>query len=123
MQNLQGGISVRSSSLKMIDAGIANPREYRDELINEWYVRSDYLTHVQIYIVREAIPADVFFRIKDGELTIQNKQYSVTWINPPSACREAKNLLISLRFCKYLGHGFALIKILRGEAEYERLQF
>lgn len=115
---------MKSSSIKMVDAGIADPRGYRDELINEWYMREDYAAHLTVYILRETRPELLFFHIKDGELFLGNKSYSIVWINPPSACREANRLLISLRYCSYLERGYALVKILQGSNhDYERLEY
>lgn len=114
---------MKSSSLKMIDAGISNPREYRDELTNEWYPRPDYREHLEIFVLCETEPALLFFALKDGDIIVKGKSYSVTWINPPSKCREAKFLLVSLRYCRYLERGFALVKVLQGSNKYMELEY
>lgn len=103
----------------MLEAGIANPREYRDALIHDWFLRPDYIKHLDLHILRETKPADFFFHAKDGELKVQNKSYSIVWVNSPALIRQAKLALVSLRYCKYLDRGYALVKVLQDADNHE----
>lgn len=110
---------MKSSSLKMVEAGITNPREYRDALIHDWFLDGKYVKHLDIHVLRETPPSQFFFHLKDGELIVKGKSYSVVWINSPTMCREVPIILVSLRYCKYLDRGYALVKILRDSNKHE----
>jgi hypothetical protein len=107
----------------MINSGIADPRHYRDALIHEWYLQSDYREKLSVFILKETTKELFFFNIKDGELKIKGKQYSITWINSPSVCRENTFLLVSLRYCPLLERGYALVQVLKGDGQYEQLEY
>lgn len=110
---------MKSSSLKLIDAGIHNPREYRDALIHDWYLCIDYVQHLETYVLRETMPSEFYFHLKDGELLVKGRSYSVIWVNSPAAIKEVPYILISLRYCKYLERGYALVKILKDASKHE----
>jgi hypothetical protein len=114
---------MKSSSLKMLDAGIANPREYRDMLVHDWFIREDYIKFLDIYLLRETTPAKLFFHMKDGELKVGGKYYSITWLNSPAKIRESGVVLVSLRYCRFLERGYALVKILQGDSEFPTLEY
>jgi hypothetical protein len=116
---------MKSSSIKLaLEAGIPNAREYRDALIHEWYLQPQYSEKLDIYVLRETTPEKLFFHLKDGELLVNGKSYSVTWINGTRACREANYLLVSLRYCRHLERGYALVKVLQGTSvEYLQLDY
>ena len=114
---------MKSSSLRMIDAGIPDPRDYRDSVIHDWNLSDNYVKHLQVFIIRESTPAKLFLHLKDGELKIKQKYYSVIWVNPPETVREAEIVLVSLRFCKFLDRGYALVKILKGDGKFEELEY
>lgn len=117
---------MKSSSLRLLEEGIENPREYRDMLIHDWFLRSDYADKLEIHILKETKPSELFFHLSDdGELLIRGRSYSVTWINSPAKVREAEFALVSLRFCKFLNRGYALIKVLQDPQnhEFEKLEY
>lgn len=101
---------MKSSSLKMIDAGISNPREYRDALIHEWHLKEEYRRHLVVFMLRYTTPQSFFRFMKDGELTIARKSHSVTWINHPNIIRGADRILVSVRYCGMLDRGYVLVK-------------
>lgn len=110
---------MKSSSLKMIDAGIADPRVYRDALIHDWFLPESMTKHLKVYILTETTPAQLFFNTRDGELKVKDKTYSLIWLNSPATVREARLVLVSLRFCKYLNRGYALVKLLQDPDNHE----
>lgn len=114
---------MKSSSLQMMDAGIPDPRDYRDNIIHEWYLTQNYIEKLSIYILRETPKEEFFFNVHDGELKVKGKLYSITWNNSPSKCREAKILLVSLRYCPFLDRGYALVRILKGNTQYQQLEY
>lgn len=114
---------MKSSSIKMIDAGISNPREYRDSLIHDWELKPEYIEHLGMYILRETRPSTFFFHLKDGELTVKGRQYSIVWINSPKEIREAQHLLLSLRYCRFLERGYVLVKVLQGDGTFVELEY
>lgn len=120
---LEGAITMKSSSIKLVDAGIPNPSNYRDSLIHDWYLKDEYKDKLSIFILRETTKELFFFNVKDGELLVQGKQYSITWVSSPSACREHTFLLVSLRYCPHLDRGYALVQVLKGNGQYETLEY
>jgi len=114
---------MKSSSLRLLKEGIDNPRIYRDCLIHEWYLQPQYIEKLDIYILRETTPEKLFFNLKDGELKIKGKLYSVTWMNSPKEVRDSEVLLLSIRYCIFLERGYALIKVLKGDTTYDILEY
>lgn len=118
---------MKSSSLKLIkDAGVASPSEYRDNLIHNWYLSEEYSKHLTMHILRETESLDFFKHFsKDGELQVKEHFYSVTWINSPATIRKNKYCLVSLRYCPYLGRGYALVKVLfdSDKSEFPKLEY
>jgi hypothetical protein len=110
---------MKSSSLKLVEAGIPNPREYRDAIIHDWYLNEDHIKHLDLHILRETRPSDFFFHVKDGELKVKGRSFSVIWVNSPAIIREAAFILISLRYCKHLERGYALVKVLKDAPNHE----
>lgn len=107
----------------MIDAGIPNPREYRDALIHDFHLDAKHQKFLKQYFLAEAMTRDLFMHIKDGELHIKKKSYSVIWIEPPSKVRDASVALVSLRWCDHLNRGYVLVKILRGDGQFSSLEY
>lgn len=114
---------MKSSSLKMMDAGIKEPAFYRDSLIHNWYLDTDYQRHLKLYVLAETTPGQFFLNFKDGELIVKKRSYSVTWIDSPAVCRDTDFLLVSLRYCEHLKRGYALVKVLRGEGKFNELEY
>lgn len=116
---------MKSSSIKLVqEAGIPEPNKYRDALIHNWYLDDDYRKALEQYFLRETTPEELFFHIdRDGELLIQGRSYSITWINGAKAIRESLQCLVSIRYCKYLNRGYALIKTKDGDFTNERLEY
>lgn len=114
---------MKSSSLKMIDSGIKDPRAYRDALVHDFYVPEEYQKHLKMYLLAETHVGQMFLNIKDGELTVKNRQYSITWLDSPAIVRENSYALVSLRWCDYLHRGYALVKVLRGEGKFQTLEY
>lgn len=110
---------MKSSSLKLLDAGIEKPREYRDAIIHDWYLSSTYVSHLETHILRETRPSEFYFHMRDGELIVKGRSYSVIWINSPASIKEVPYILISLRYCRYLERGYALVKILKDSSKHE----
>lgn len=118
---------MKSSSLKstaaLAEMGV-DPSKYRDALIHEWYLQGEYAQHLEVYILRESSTETFFFHTKDGELTVKGKPYSVTWINSPAVIRQSyAHVLISLRYCRFLGRGYALVKGLEGEKVFDKMEY
>ena len=115
---------MKSSSLRLIDSGIKDPRAYRDSLVNDWSLPDEYTSKLGIYIQKETTPEAFFFHLKDGELKVKNKLFSVTWVNSPGTVREAKYVVVSLRYCNMLDRGYALVKTIKGDtAQFDRLEY
>jgi hypothetical protein len=115
---------MKSSSIRLAEqAGIPNAREYRDALIHEWYLQPHFADNLEIFVLRVTEPKDLFFHIRDGELLIGGRSYSITWVNGAKHCREANELLVSLRYCRYLERGYALVKLCVGDHNHERLEY
>jgi hypothetical protein len=112
---------MKSSSLRK--AGIENPRLYRDALIHDWELAPEFISHLNVYILRETTPEQLFFHLNYGEIIVQGKQYSVVWCSSPSEVRLAEYLLISLRYCPHLERGYALVKILKGNSQFDKLEY
>lgn len=115
---------MKSSSLKLVGQGISNPSDYRDALIHEWYLRKEYATNLAMYMLKET-PIELFqANSKDGELTVQGKKYSITWIHSPSKIKKAdtKRLLVSIRYCRDLDRGYVLVKLLE-TGQFEELEY
>lgn len=108
---------------KAFDAGVSDPRDYRDCVIHDWNLLPEYQKHLVVYVIAETTPADLFFHLKDGELFIKEKPYAVTWIDSPATARVSEILLVSLRFCKYMNKGYALVKTLRGHGQFKQLEY
>lgn len=115
---------MKSSSLKLAkELGLDNPREYRDALIHDWYLAPQFIEKLDIYILRESTPEKFFFNLKDGEVKVKGKLYSVTWCNSPVEVRQANFLLLSLRYCRHLERGYVLVKVLKGDTQYDTLEY
>jgi hypothetical protein len=113
---------MRSSSLKpLINAGIHNARAYRDKLINEWYLDKPIVDNLAEYFQRKIESKDLFNRIKDGNITVGNKEYNIIWINGPSVIRNHGKALMSFRYCPLLNIGYVLIKKLENGTDIETL--
>jgi hypothetical protein len=112
---------MKSSSLKLIKSGV-DPSHYRDALIHDWFLEDMYSKQLEIFILKETTPQEFFDNIKDGEVRIKGRNYSVIWINSPSASRRARRLLISIRFCGLLHRGYALVKILE-KGQFDTLEY
>jgi len=114
---------MKSSSLRLLKEGIDNPRIYRDCLIHEWYLQPQYKEKLDIYILRETTPEKFFFNLKDGELKVKGKLYSISWMNSPKEVREAAFILLSIRYCRHLERGYCLVKVLKGDTQYDILEY
>lgn len=114
---------MKSSSVKLFEAGIADPKHYRDAVTNEWKIPDVYTKYLTMYVIRETTPQELFFRIRDGILWVKDKGYQVVWVDYPNEARESPYLLISLRYCKFLDRGYALVKVLKGDAQFDRLEY
>lgn len=102
---------MKSSSLKMLKGEIPSPREYRDTLVHEWYL-PDWITaeHLSAFFVR-TLPASTLNNIiKDGEIIVAERSYSVIWLNGPAKIRRNGMCIMSFRYCKHLRSGYVLIK-------------
>lgn len=109
---------MNSSSLKIcIEAGIPSPREYRDALIHEWYLSPIHAEKLVTYILLSIKTKELDKRIEDGEFYIEDKKYSVVWIDRPTEVYNNDWALLSFRFCKYLQIGYVLVKVLKGNPE------
>lgn len=115
---------MKSSSLKLVDSGIANPSHYRDSLIHTWTLQDDYASHLQVYMLKETSVDDFLLHSKDGELFIQEKKYSLIYIHSPAKIKKAdsRRLLLSIRYCRDLDRGYALVKILE-VGNFDRLEY
>lgn len=113
---------MKSSSLKLIDAGIKEPAKYRDALIHSWYLPDEYSAHLEVYIQRETLTYLFFTHIQHGELSIAHKKYSITFIQPINKLKQYKRLLISIRYCRDLDRGYALVKGL-DSGQFENLVY
>lgn len=102
---------MRSSSLKLLlNAGIESPRDFRDKLIHEWFLLPEESKHLDEYFLT-AIPAKDFFElINEGELEWKNFLYQVIWIHKPVTVKHSGKAIVSFRYCKMLGCGYALVK-------------
>ena len=118
---------MKSSSLlkaaKELGFTLDDVRIYRDELIHNWYLNPTYQEKLIVYILRETTTEKFFFNLKDGELRVKGKAYSVIWLNTPDTVKKASILLLSLRYCKYLDRGYAIVKVLLGDSEYSELEY
>lgn len=106
---------MKSSSLRMIDGGIGDPSKYRDAVIHDWNLAPEYRKHLTLFKILETTAPALFFHLRDGELSVRGKSYSVIWLNSPQTIRESPRILVSLRYCKYLERGYALVMVLKGE--------
>lgn len=114
---------MKSSSLRLLkEANIQSPSEYRDSLIHAWALKEAYRKNLSIYLLRETTPEKFFFHMKDGELRIQGKLYSITWINSPKEVRECSIIVVSLRYCRILDRGYALVQTLK-EGQFDALEY
>lgn len=115
--------SDKTFTTNAFDAGISDPRNYRDAVIHDWQLLPKYQEHLVVYVIAETTPAELFFHLRDGELFIKDKPYSVTWIDNPALARASEILLVSLRFCKYMNKGYALVKTLKGNGTFKQLEY
>lgn len=114
---------MKSSSLHLaIKHGIDSPQAYRDSIIHDWYLKPELAKKLEVFLLRRLESWMLFKMLKDGEVTVGKKQFSIVWIDPPAKLREQnKDVLISLRYCPLLKCGYALIKDLKGEIDCEYL--
>lgn len=105
--------------------GIVNPSDYRDALIHTWYLRQEYANNLEVYILCETTVGEFIANQKDGELTIRGKKYSITWISSPAKINksESRRLLVSIRYCRELDRGYALVKLLEGDGQFNVLEY
>lgn len=113
---------MKSSSLNLITKhGIKNPAEYRDTLVHSWYLSDETSSKLEVFFQRK-LETDMLFRmIRDGEITVGRKEYSVIWIDSPLKIRKVRDALISFRYCPLLKCGYALVKELKGTLEIDYL--
>ena len=114
---------MKSSSIQMVKSGIESPKEYRDSIIHDWYLPNKYKQHLSMYILAEAKVIEFFKHSNDGELLIKGKKYSITFIHSPEKLRKNTYCLISLRYSDLLERGYALVKVLEGNGQFNPLEY
>lgn len=115
---------MKSSSLKLVAAGIKDPSHYRDNVIHTWHLQEDYQKNLEVFMLKQTTRTQLFDHTKDGELYVHEKKYSITWINSPNAINkhEHDRLLLSFRYCKNLDRGYVLVKILH-MGQFDELEY
>jgi hypothetical protein len=76
-----------------------------------------------LYILRSSTVDDFLDNSLDGELKVQDKSYSITYISGLSKIKKADMVLISLRYCDYLERGYALVKVLEGSGQFIEMEY
>lgn len=113
---------MKSSSLKHLAKSNVDPAKYRDSIIHEWYLDPVYAENLEVFIIRETTSTAFFDHVMDGEVKIKGHNFSVIWINSPAVCRKTRRLLVSIRYCKHLNRGYALVKVLDG-GQFNELEY
>ena len=120
---------MRSSSLKMIkDNNIPSPRDYRDQLIHEWFLPQKYIDKFEVYQIRTV--KGYCLDTTNGLIHWKDREYNVVWLSGPKSVKVNSMAIISFRYCSLLEIGYALIKVFREDdnpvnipmLEYEDLQ-
>lgn len=102
---------MRSSSLKLLlDSRIEHPREYRDRLIHEWYLKKEDTEFLEVFIM-QYYSIEVFLaKVIDDEIRLGTKKYQIIWVHRPQTVKKSGTAVISFRYCNLLDCGYALIK-------------
>lgn len=115
---------MKSSKIQeLVAAGIESPKEYRDSLKNDWKLPEKYMDKLSMHFIRETTPEELFNHAEDGILRIKGMPLELTWLSFPSKLRKADYLIVSVRACPILKRAFALVQELRGDGQYERLEY
>ena len=102
---------MRSSSLKqLLDSGIKSPRDFRDKLIHDWFLTFEETKYLDEYVLT-ALPVSEFFElIREGEISWGKFTYQIIWVHKPATVRQSGKAIVSFRYCRMLGCGYALVK-------------
>lgn len=102
---------MRSSSLKaLLNVGVRSPREFRDKLIHEWFLTLEETKYLDEHLLA-AIPVEEFFPlIKNGEILYGKFIYQIVWVHKSGTVKQSGKAIVSFRFCRMLGCGYALVK-------------
>lgn len=115
---------MKSSSIAMYMGGIKSPKDYRDSIIHDWYLPNNYKRSLSMFMLVETTAEAFFAHSKDGELTINGKQYSITFINSPEALKKNTLVLLSIRYSDYLHRGYVLAKcLINPEKSFNKLEY
>jgi len=102
---------MRSSSLKSLaEQGIRSPREYRDSLIHDWYLKEETINYLEEYLLRSVSAENLFEMVIDGEIQLGKHKYQLIWIHKPASVRQTGKAIVSFRYCKFLNCGYALVR-------------
>lgn len=101
---------MRSSSLKLLQSEVDNPREFRDKIIHDWFLTSEEVRHLHKHLL-SAIPVEEFFdKIEHGQIQHGDYAYQVVWIHKAASVKKSGKAIVSFRYCKFLNCGYALVK-------------
>lgn len=120
---------MKSSSIHKVlhTKGIEGARAYRDALIHDWKLKPEIQDQLLIHKLCYGWWNEIFTHLNDGELIIQGRSYSITWINSPAEIRRRGGWIeLSMRYCFMLERGYVLVRCAEGTPTFrneERIEW